>query len=235
MAGLWDEIKQGYAEEKAEQIARNTPISYWCTFFDDCVYSPREFYALVEKNLDQRHVPDLVREYVLEHEGSPFSPRRLYFHMRRERIVAQICAAPFGTGFFVSSRLFDHRQFARYWDYIHALIILLLITIPIWAKYGTMIATVVFGIIITTLWSLMRLASDVSFAALDEKLASLPVFGQIYESWFHPDTYYRQDQQHMYREAVNRSVQEAVAELTNQKGIRPLTESQSRPILAALR
>ena len=102
-----------------------TPISHWCVLFDDCVYSPKDFYESVERNLLRRQVPDLLRDYILLHEGTLFSNRRLYYQMRRERIVAEICAAPFGSGFFVSSRLFDRRRRAFIFDYILALGILL--------------------------------------------------------------------------------------------------------------
>lgn len=230
-----DFIAKQHAEAKAEEIGRSKPISYWCTLFDDCVYSPRDFYALVQKNLDRRQVPDLLVDYILLHEGTVFSKRRLYHQMRRERIMAEICAAPFGSGFFVSSRMFDRRKHAYYWDYIFVFLTFALLTIPVAARYGPVVATVVFGIVFTTIWSLMRLGTDVSFAWLDDKLCSVPWFGPIYETWFHPHTYYRQDQHSMYREAVNRSVKEAVGELTAQKGLRPLTESELRPILPELR
>lgn len=223
------------AEAKAEEIGRNTPISYWCTIFDDCVYSPRDFYEMVERNLARRQVPDLLRDYILLHEGTVFSRRRLYYQMRRERIVAEVCAAPFGSGFFISSRLFDRRRRAHYWDYLGVFSALVLITVPVSIRYGPIVGTVIAGTVFTTLWSLMRLAVNVSFAWLDEKICMMPFVGPIYETWFHPDTYYRQDRTNMYREAVNRAVKEAVGELTAQKGLRPLSESESRPILAELR
>ena len=230
-----DYMAEHHAEAKAEKIGRNTPISYWCTLFDDCVYLPSDFYASVQKNLDCRQVPDLLVDFVLMHEGTVFSKRRLYHQMRRERIVAEICAAPFGSGFFISSRLFDRRRHAFYWDYLFAFAVLALITIPVWYQYGTIVAIVVLGTVFTTLWSMMRLATDISFAWLDEKICNVPWFGPIYETVFHPNTYFRQDQHSMYREAVNRSVREAVAELTTQEGLKPLSDSEFRPILPELR
>jgi len=222
-------------EAMAQEVARMTPISYWCTLFDDCVYSPKEFYESVERNLLRRQVPDLLRDYILLHEGTLFSKRRMYYQMRRERIVAEICAAPFGSGFFISSRLFDRRRHAFIFDYILALCILLATSVPIWRWFDSVAALVWFGVLFTTFWSLMRLATDIDFAWLDDKICEVPFLGPIYETWFHPNTYYRQDQHAMYREAVNRSVQEAVAELTAQKGLKPLSESQFRPVLPELR
>jgi hypothetical protein len=223
------------AEAEAEEISRHTPISYWCTLFDDCVFSPREFYEIVERNIARRQVPDLLRDCISLHEGTVFSRRRLYLQMRRERIVAEICAAPFGSGFFISSRLFDRRRHAYWWDYVIAIAVLLFCSLLVLSKYGWVAALVAFGILITTVWSLMRLATSTRFAKLDEWISMIPWIGPIYETWFHPNTYYRQDTQNMYREAVNRSVREAVGELTTQKGLKPLTEDEFRPILAALR
>ncbi len=228
-------VAKQITEAKSEKVGRATPISYWCTLFDDCVYSPQDFYAAVERNLLRREVPDLLRDYILLHEGMVFSKRRLYYQMRRERIVAEICAAPFGSGFFISSRLFDRRARAFIWDYLFALFILNALTIPVWWRFGTIPSVIIFGILFTSIWSFMRLGTSTDFAWLDDKLCSIPWFGPIYETWFHPNTYFRQDQHAMYREAVNRSVQEAVAELTVQKGLKPLSDAESRPVLPELR
>ena len=224
-----------HQEAKAEDAARNTPISYWCTLFDDCIYSSREFYALVEKNLEKRQVPDLLRDHIELHEGTIFSNRRLYLQMRRERIAAEICAAPFGNGFFISSRLFDRRRHAHYWDYLCAVLTPMFFVGPTMIQYGWLWGIILAGGLFAFCWSFMRLAVHVRFAWLDEKICMIPFIGPIYETWFHPNTYFRQDQTNMYREAVNRSVKEAVGQLTAEKGLRPLTENESRPILAELR
>lgn len=230
LTSISDFMGTQHAEAKAEEIGRSKPISYWCTLFDNCEYSPQAFYALVQQNIERRQVPDLLVNCLLLHEGTMFSKRRLYHQMRRERIVVEICAAPFGSGFFISSRLFDRRKRAFYYDYFFAFLTLILLSMPVLQRYGPIVGTVVFGTVFTLIWSIMRLATDISFAWLDDKICSVPWFGPIYESWFHPDTYFRQDQQSMYREAVNRSVQEAVAELTTEKGIRPLSSFDTQPV-----
>lgn len=222
-------------EAMSEEVARHTPISYWCTLFDDCVYSPKDFYEMVEQNLLRRQVPDLLRDYIYLHEGTLFSKRRLYYQMRRERIVAEICAAPFGSGFFISSRLFDRRRRAFFFDYVFSIVSLMAVSAPVLRWFDSMTTLVWLGIVFTTIWSLMRLATNVNFAWLEEKICQVPGFGPIYETWFHPNTYYRQDQHAMYREAVNRSVQEAVGALVSQKGLKPLTEAESKPVLPELR
>ena len=86
-------IARQHLEAQADKIGRNTPISYWCHLFDECVYSPADFYEFVEQGLKRRQVPDLLVDFVLFHEGNIFSKSRLYHQMRRERIVGQAEAA----------------------------------------------------------------------------------------------------------------------------------------------
>ena len=235
MSGLLPYLQdKQHAEAEAQHLRHVTPISYWCNLWDDCAYSPTDFYALVRKYMESRHVPDLLYEDISLHEGTVFSPRRLYLQMRRERLMAEICASPFGSGFFISSRLYDRTRHAFYWDYFFATCALCALTVPA-LRNGIIVAIVVLGIYVTTLWSLMRLAQSRSFAWLDDKLCIIPWFGPIYETWFHPMTNYRQDLTNMYREAFNRSVKEAVGEFSSQQGLRPLSEDESRPILPELR
>lgn len=225
---------EGWKEAKAEHIKRATPLYYWCKLFD-FQYSSKEFYALVENHLEKRQVPGLLKGYTLLNEGSVFSRKRLYLQMRRERIVFEICAAHFGTGFFTSSRLFDRRHDATALDYIMATLLLTGIGAIFWNQFGTVPSIVLLGMVVTLLWSFMRLGVSVDATWLDEQLTKIPFFGPIYETLFHPDTYFRQDQTNMYREAVHRAVTEAVTEISTMKGIRPPADLEMRPILAEMR
>ena len=110
---FWKEAKD---EAKAAEAKRNRLLSYWNHLFDKPLCSPSEFYAEVEENLGNRQVPNLEQGQILMHEKNILSRARLYLQMRRERLVFEICAAPFGTGFFVSSRLFDRRRVATWLD-----------------------------------------------------------------------------------------------------------------------
>ena len=77
-------------------------ISHWPKLIEGLCYSPQEFYAKVEKALTNRQVPELRGWRVDWKEGGPLSARREYLRLQRERLVFDICGAPFGTGFFVS-------------------------------------------------------------------------------------------------------------------------------------
>jgi hypothetical protein len=125
--------------------------------------------------------------------------------------------------------LFDRRRGAKWIDFVIVIGTLLLGGAGLVAALGPILAVAVFGTLLAFGWSMMRLAAGRSVARLDDRLCDLPCIGRIYETLFHPDTYFRQDQCAMYQEAVQRAVMKALADLTNLKGLRPLTESESKP------
>lgn len=80
-------------------------ISHWNQLLSGLQASPKEFYAAVEQAIEQRQVPDTKRSRVDWHEGGLFSAKREYLRVKRKEYIFDICGAPFGTGFFVSSWL----------------------------------------------------------------------------------------------------------------------------------
>lgn len=95
------------------KVDDNKQLSYWCKLFDNFNFSPKEFYGMLGKNLETRDIPDLEPQYIMMQQSGVLSAKRLYMQLRRERLVFELRAAPFGTGFFVSSRLFDRRREAN--------------------------------------------------------------------------------------------------------------------------
>jgi hypothetical protein len=85
--------------------------------------------------------------------------------------------------------------------------------------------------IVALCWSLMRLAAVDAVAWLTRKLPEAPLIGRIYESFFHPNTYFRQDTNECYRTAIHDAVMSAIDDLTAQHGIRSLTERERLPTL----
>ncbi len=234
LSGLAAQVTEAWREARAERIRRTTPIAYWCQLFENFAFSPQEFYALVTRHLEERAVPDLLTEFVLLHESTVFSRKRLYLELRRERFVFQLCAAPFGTGWFVSSRLFDRRRGARWLDYVVAGLFLACVSVGVWAAYGIFVAVAVGGAVLTFSWSLMRLAAYQSTSRLDELLCRVPCLGRVYETFFHPETYFRQDQRNMYKQAVQHALKAALRELQTQKGLKLPPETASGPELTEL-
>jgi hypothetical protein len=230
---LWRDLKAADERAKAEREKRNKLLDYDPHHFDSCTHTPVEFYKMVLRNLDWRKVPDLKAGTIWLHEGHVFSRERLYLQLKRERLVFEICAAPFGTGYFVSSRLFDRRRGANAFHYIFACLFLASIGIAVWYRFGWIIGVIATGFLFSTLWSLMRLAVQESAAWLDQNLCEFPVLGPIYESLFHPNTYYREDTNTMYKAVVKKAFKESVSELVKMKGLK-ITGDESKLFLEKL-
>lgn len=224
---------------KSVSSKRYEVLDHKVGLIDDFNFSPREFYRLVRQNLLRRQVPDLLESEVQLHEGTPFSRKRLYLQLRRERLVFEICAAPFGTGFFVSSRFFDCRRQAHWWHWAGTIVLILFMWAHYAYKFGGPWGFVLANLTVATVWSVMRLGKtpNIRWAWLDEFLSELPLLGPVYETIFHPDTFYRQDQNAMYLEAVQRTVQESLDSVTGGKGLKLHTVPQhtaSKPVMKNL-
>ena len=186
------------------------------------------------KNLEARRVPGLEAGRFHTPEGGVLSARRIYLELRREQLVFEICAAPFGTGFFVSSRLFDRRREARIWHFLLVLAVLGWIGLTLWPRVGFLWSCVLTGGLVAGAWSVMRQAANDTAWWLDGALRDWPVLGPIYERFFHPNTRYREDQNQLYRVAVERAVRETIQSIRTQQGIKPPETNSPRPVLANL-
>lgn len=71
-------------------------------FFDNLQFSATEFYELVKASVNERSVPDVKMSFVEYHQKHILSDKRTYLRVERKEDIFDICAAPFGTGFFVS-------------------------------------------------------------------------------------------------------------------------------------
>jgi hypothetical protein len=76
--------------------------SNWNTLIDNFEYSTEEFYIRFKKELLSHGVSGISASDVSLKEGSIFSPRRRYIRIKWKEYQYDICAAPFGKGFFIS-------------------------------------------------------------------------------------------------------------------------------------
>jgi len=86
-------------------IANNTPDAIsgnWKHFYDGIQFSTTDFYAQVKQGLVDRKVDGLSYAKQSFLESHIFSARREYLRITEHEYVFYICAAPFGTGTFVS-------------------------------------------------------------------------------------------------------------------------------------
>jgi hypothetical protein len=77
-------------------------LSSWHQLIENCEASTELFYASVENALKQRKIPELKTKRITWNEGGVLCPKRKYLRMTDGRITFDLCAAPFGTGFFLS-------------------------------------------------------------------------------------------------------------------------------------
>ncbi len=77
-------------------------ISNWYYMVEEFQTSSQEFYKSVEAAIKRREIPDIKIERIDYKEGGMFSAKREYLRIRRKEYIYDICAAPFGKGFFFS-------------------------------------------------------------------------------------------------------------------------------------
>lgn len=86
-------------------IVPTSIISHWNQRIEGMRQSSNDFYSEVERVITAEGVDGIKMERVNLSEGGLFSSKREYLQVRRGEHVYHICAAPFGTGFFLSSWL----------------------------------------------------------------------------------------------------------------------------------
>ena len=76
--------------------------SSWSYLFNDLQLSSREFYREVESCIERKKLDDISFKRITFPQEGMFSARREYLRVVRKRYTFDICAAPYGTGFFIS-------------------------------------------------------------------------------------------------------------------------------------
>ena len=226
----------GFFEKKQAGV-----IDHWYALIPSFNSSTKYFYEAVEKELKDRQVPGLEIFHVDFAEGGILSNKREYLRMTRERLVFDICAAPFGTSYFFSCRFAEIPAVVKLWE-----ILLFLFGSCFAAFWGLFIATRILGALGFMLYPFMLLAFLVmaiytmrnavamGLKDLDASLIKTPVIGPIYEAWFRKGTYYRHDTRLMYCETVNAVVKAKVEETTGAKGIKLVRYMENCPMLSEL-
>ncbi|HEV2175104.1 MAG TPA: hypothetical protein VGR71_16140, partial [Nitrospira sp.] len=77
-------------------------IAHWHQLLENFHTSSLEFYSSLESAIKARSVPELHSARIEHKEGGLASAKREYLRLHRGKHAFDICAAPFGTGFFVS-------------------------------------------------------------------------------------------------------------------------------------
>lgn len=211
-------------------VSSDTVLSHWCKLFENVQIAPLEFYATIEQAVKRREVPNIAISRVDWSESGIFSARREYLRISRGRHVFDICGAPFGTGFFVSSWLV--RPQAAPWP-----IALLLLSVAAFICLAVFVS--VFGFLLglpafvigfpLLFWGFVHTMGEKE--GWDDSIVAIPILGPIYERIFRPETYYKIDTILMFQESVHNAVLEAVDQMISVKGVRALSELERKPVL----
>lgn len=216
------------------KLKKGDVLNHWIAFADGFSFSPQEFYAGLEKEMQVRQIPGLEISRVEFSEGGLLSDKRLYLRLLRERLAFDLCAAPFGTTYFFSCRAVDIPAVVRLWH-----LVLVLLFFGIVGGFLTKLLGLIYGPVATValvlaIGQMLYYPSALGLYNLDTMLIRLPVIGPIYERWFRKETYYRTDTRLLYLELVPKLFREQAEGVTGAKGIKLARQYQWAPILGEL-
>jgi hypothetical protein len=209
-------------------------LSHWYAPVPNFSTSTQDFYTAVEKALKDQDVPGLEISRVDFAEGGLLSAKRTYLRLTRERLVFDICAAPFGTNYFYSCRF---AELPAKVSFLHLAILffvfmaLLFISLRV---LGFWLSILFWPLVLIALVYTLRNAVSLGLQDLDAWLVKQPVIGPVYLRFFRKETYYREDTRLMYLTVVEGVVKKLVEDETAAKGVKLLTEYEYAPILGEL-
>jgi hypothetical protein len=198
-----------------------TPVhSHWHTLVENFSTSSLDFYNLVEAGVRKREIPNLLISRVEYYESGVLSATRIYRRIQRKKLVYDICAAPFGNGFFFSAWVTEPKKSYKAWGLL-AVLLLLAVVYSLLDRYGMRGCFLAFALSLLALLLAIWATRKGWFLSEDVILAT-PYLGYLYEYLFDPETYYKEDTRIMFQEMVHAAVLEAVDEVLQAKGLRAL-------------
>jgi|SRR6188768_495395 len=225
----------------SKPIPLSEAFSHWHKAFADFQTSTLEFCNSVETAVDRLAIPGVSQDRVDFREGGIASAEREYLRITRQKLTFDVCAAPFGSGYFFSWWLGVRRP-ARWLLLLVGLQLLLsiVIAVKIAALKGTS-----YGPTQVDPWVAMGLAvglflilgpgvggiAKLTGGDFDDPIIVTPLVGPLYVRLFKPMTYFRIDTILMFQSQVKRAVEDAIDGLAIAKGLRALTEDEKKPIM----
>ena len=214
----------------ASQAVPDVVISHWSTLIENFQASPLSFYTAVEAALGRRQIVEARLSRVDYREAGLLSANREYLRVTREKLVFDVCAAPFGTGFFVSCWLADDSRRLHPVLRTVAGFALLIIAGIIVSTAGVIQGLVIIAVMLFGGLAVVQ-AKSANGEIDDSAVVMLPFIGFLYLRLFKPATYYRIDTMLMFQKAVHNSVLEVVDTMTAEKGLRALSEAERKPTM----
>ena len=204
-------------------------ISHWHVLLDDHHASALDYYVAVEEELKRREVPGLRTERVDYREGGVTTAKREYLRIARERLTFDLCAAPFGTGYFFSWWLATQRSpYAAFFGYVGLIVVVGALALFV-GKLGMMIGLIMFLIALLASLAGVEHFTRGGNTDLEEAVQAIPLIGTLYNNFFKPATYYAHDTTLMFQESVRQAVSTVIASERSAQGLRALSPDEERP------
>jgi hypothetical protein len=213
---------------------RGEIISHWHLLADDMRASALNYYSAIEEELKRREVPSVRTERVDWREGGITTAKREYLRVTRERLTFDLCAAPFGAGFFFSWWLAVQRSpYAAVLGYA-GLVVLLGLAVAMIGNMGMMAGGFLFLVALAVVLTVVSQLAGDGNTLPEDAVQSMPAIGALYDKVFRPETYYSLDTTIMFQESVRRAVNTVISGERSAQGLRALSPDEERPQVRSL-
>jgi hypothetical protein len=209
-------------------------LNHWFAVADNFMFPPQEFYASVEKRLQERKLPGLQLSRVEYAEGGLLSDKRVYLRLMRERLAFDACASPFGNTYFFSCRTVHSVPMIQLWHLLLMLWVTSFVFGGLITLLGFQFGFIAFITLIGALAWTLRNARVLRLDDIDRTLMNMPVVGPLYERCFRKETYYRHDTRLVYLELVPKIIEELARETTAEKGVKLVRQYELAPIFGGI-
>lgn len=228
---MTDEIKEALLKFFSP---RDEIIVHWIGFAESFQMPSSDFYDAVERELEAQKVPGLEKSRIEFAEGGLLSDRRVYLRMLRERLVFDVCAAPFGRNYVFSCRLVQLPLGIKPMELLIFLICVGLFFGLLAKAFGTVLGFISLLAMLGTGIYVARNSLALGLEDLDATLMKVPVIGPLYEVFLRKETYYRVDTRLMYLDTVSNVVKQLAEDVTSAKGVKLVRQYEQAPILGEL-
>ena len=196
---------------------------HWHSLIEGFATSSLDFYELVKAGIARREIPDLKISQVEWKESGLGSGKRTYLRVSREGLNFDICAAPFGTGYFFSWWLAKIPRILLDFAVLFGIAFVALLFAGIFSREGcglVLVAPIMFLMMLLGAGAVVRYGD----LGVEPTVLSMPITGFIYGFVFRPNTYFNEDTALMFRESVHHAVTEAIDQVTSAQGVRGLSD-----------
>lgn len=203
-------------------------INYRYAAIERGTFSTSEFYDRIEADIQERKFPGIEISREEFSEGGALSPRRQYLRIRRERLVFDVCSAPFGEAWFFSARQAQIPVSLMLWELLLILAVVGAVVLGYIQLFGLLAGSAIMLFSLIGAFTLMRNALTLGLHDLDAFLLRVPVVGTLYEL-VRKETYHRFDTRVMFLDQTEAIVQRAVEETTAASGIAQVVFKEAYP------